>query len=321
MSIKTHVNGHANGADSTAATLRSVDRRLDSTPHLTERARKAVVHGEEEAWQRGLRNVRTEHLLLGMIRETDNVAAVILRHLGIDASRVRDMIEDAIASSSTDDVPDDSAAACVDLAHDEARQLGNNYIGTEHLLLGLIREHQGLGGRIVREAGVTLAEARREVDRLQRGERGQAVMKTPSNVPFHTEVEAATRLASLLGHAHVTPMHLAVVLLSDPHETVIRLLGQFGIDPATLLAQFPEADVATRASHPTHPTLSYSAGHVLVRAVEKAHGLFHEEVAAREHLLLALLEDSEAVGTVLRASGLEPYAALLELLRLREKGV
>lgn len=320
MGIKPHVNGRGNGAASPAK-HDSPERRLNSTPHLTERARKAVVHGEEEAWQRGWRNVRTEHLLLGMIWERDNVAAVILRHLGVDLDALKNEIDNTSPSDEPDDVPDTSAAACVDLAHDEARELNNNYIGTEHLLLGLIREPHGLGGRILRDSGVTLDDARREVGRLQRGERGHVMKEPVHNVPYHTEVEAATRLASLLGHAHVTPVHLAVVLLSDPSEVVIRLLGEFRVDAAHLLAQFPEADATTPAGHPTHPSMSYTAGHVLVRAVEKASSLFHEPVPGREHLLLALLEDPESAGSAMRAAGLEPYAVLLELLRLREKGL
>ena len=321
MSTKPHTNGHTNGSDYGGRMGTVVDRRPEPTLHLTDRARKAVIHGEEEAWQRGVRNVRTEHLLLGMIRERDNVAAVILRRLHIDLDLIKASVESGV-DEAFDDFPDAAAAACVELANDEARLLGNNYIGTEHLLLGLVRDDIGLGGRILRGMGVTLADARREVDRLQRGERGPVVMKEPSkDCPYHTEVIAATRLASLLGQAHVTPVHLVVVLLSDPSDTVSRLLGQFGVDPAALLSHFPEADATTPAHHPTHPSMSYAAGNVLVRAIEKAWGMAGHEAPGREHLLLALLEDQEAAGTVLRASGLEPYAALLELLRLREKDV
>ena len=211
MSIKPHVNGHTNGSDyrGGGASAAVVDHRPERTLHLTDRARKAVIHGEEEAWQRGVRNVRTEHLLLGMIRERDNVAAVILRRLHIDLDLVKDALENAVTPETPDDLADAAAAACVDYAGDEARLLGNNYIGTEHLLLGLIRDETGLGGRILREEGVTLSAARREVDRLQRGERGPAVMKEPSiHCPYHNEVQAATRLASLLGQAHVTPVHI-----------------------------------------------------------------------------------------------------------------
>lgn len=333
MTIKPHANGHANGVDDGGSGGLSQDsaplagevagdRGPTSTKHLTDRARKAVIHGEEEAWQRGVRNVRTEHLLLGMIRERDNVAAVILRRLRIDLDLIKVSLENAMIADSYIDFPDAAAAACVDLAGDEAQGLGNNYIGTEHLLLGLIREETGLGGRVLRDAGVDLDMARREVSLLQHGERGPAIMKEPAtNVPYHTEVEAATRLASLLGHAHVTSSHLAVVLLSDPSETASRILGQFGIDPASLLAQFPEADATTPAGHPTHPSMTYAAGHVLVRACEKAWSMFRQETPCREHLLLALIEESDAAGAILRASGLEPYAALLELMRLREKGL
>jgi hypothetical protein len=87
-----------------------------------------------------------------------------------------------------------------------------------------------------------------------------------------------------------------------------------------LLAQFPEADATTPSDRPTTPSMSYEAGYVLTRAVEKAWGIFQDTVVGREHLLMALIEEPHTVGTVLRAAGLEPYGVLQDMIRLREKG-
>ena len=119
---------------------------------FTERARKVVFFAQEEAGRLGENYVSTEHLLLGLIRENDNVAARILDRLGVSLARIRSEIERQVAHGDgrlgQDMQLTPRAKRVIDLAYDEAQQLGNNYIGTEHLLLGLIREGEGLAGRI-----------------------------------------------------------------------------------------------------------------------------------------------------------------------------
>lgn len=138
---------------------------------FTERARKVIFYAQEEAQRLGENQVSTEHLLLGLVRETDSVAARILDRLGISLQRVRQEVErfahrgDSRHGQEMQLTP--RAKRVIDLAYDEARQLNNNYIGTEHLLLGLIREGEGLAARILTKLGVDLDRARREVMQLQ----------------------------------------------------------------------------------------------------------------------------------------------------------
>jgi ATP-dependent Clp protease ATP-binding subunit ClpC len=138
---------------------------------FTERARKVIFYAQEEAQRMGESQVGTEHLLLGLIRETDSVAARILDRLGVSMQRIRSEIEryaprgDARPGQEMQLTP--RAKRVIDLAYDEARQLNNNYIGTEHLLLGLIREGEGLAARVLHKLGVDLERARREVMQLQ----------------------------------------------------------------------------------------------------------------------------------------------------------
>src|SRR5579862_2229705 len=143
---------------------------------FTERARKVVFYAQEEAGRLGENYVSTEHLLLGLVRENDSVAARILDRLGVSLGRIRSEIERQVTRGDgrlgQDMQLTPRAKRVIDLAYDEARQLNNNYIGTEHLLLGLIREGEGLAGRVLAKLGVDLERTRREVMALQDHDNG-----------------------------------------------------------------------------------------------------------------------------------------------------
>jgi len=141
---------------------------------FTERARKVVFYAQEEAQKFGEGYVSTEHLLLGLVRESDSVAARVLEKLGVSLNRIRAEVEKQLprgdARPAQDMTLTPRAKRVIDLAYDEARNLNNNYIGTEHLLLGLIREGDGLAGRVLAKLGVELEKARKEVMSLQDNE-------------------------------------------------------------------------------------------------------------------------------------------------------
>jgi len=138
---------------------------------FTERARRVVFFAQEEAGRLGENYVSTEHLLLGLVRENDSVAARILDMMGVSLGRIRSEIERQVTLGDGRPGQDmqltPRAKRVIDLAYDEARQLSNNYIGTEHLLLGLIREGEGLAGRVLAKLGVELERTREEVRKLQ----------------------------------------------------------------------------------------------------------------------------------------------------------
>ncbi len=141
---------------------------------FTERARRVVFFAQEEAGRLGENYVSTEHLLLGLVRENDSVAARILDRMSVSLGRVRSEIERQVARGDgrlgQDMQLTPRAKRVIDLAYDEARQLNNNYIGTEHLLLGLIREGEGLAGRVLSKLGVDLERTRRVVLEIQDAE-------------------------------------------------------------------------------------------------------------------------------------------------------
>ena len=163
---------------------------------FTERARKIVFYAQEEAGQLGENYVSTEHLLLALIRENDSVAARILDRLGVSRGRIRAEVERQVARGDgrlgQDMQLTPRAKRVIDLAYDEARQLNNNYIGTEHLLLGLISEGEGLAGRVLTKLGVALERTRQEVKNLQEGGKG----RTEENLPSESRPEPGKSLAS-----------------------------------------------------------------------------------------------------------------------------
>src|SRR5580698_5386351 len=138
---------------------------------FTERARRVVFFSQEEAGRLGENYVSTEHMLLGLVRESDSVAARILTNMAVSLADIREAVEKQVTRGEgrlgQDMQLTPRAKKVIDLAYDEARQLSNNYIGTEHLLLGLIREGEGLAGRVLSKLGVDLEMTRKQVLSLQ----------------------------------------------------------------------------------------------------------------------------------------------------------
>jgi ornithine carbamoyltransferase len=134
---------------------------------FTERARRVVFFAQEESARLGENYVGTEHLLLGLIRDSDNVAVRILERIGVCAEWIRADVVRQVArghghlGQEMELTP--RSKRVIDLAYEEARALRNNYIGTEHLLLGLIREGDGLAARVLQKAGADHETVMREV--------------------------------------------------------------------------------------------------------------------------------------------------------------
>jgi ATP-dependent Clp protease ATP-binding subunit ClpA len=140
--------------------------QLDS--RLVERARRAIALAQDEARRYAHRYVGTEHLLLGLLGVSDGVAAAALRAMGADESRVRSAIEQVVPRGDRTDMEGEvglteRAVATLSLAVDEARHMGHSYIGTEHLLLGMMREGDGIAAGVARRFGITLEKARAAV--------------------------------------------------------------------------------------------------------------------------------------------------------------
>jgi len=141
---------------------------------FTERVRKVMYLAREEAARLQHDYIGTEHLLLGLIREGEGIAANVLSNLGLDLDVIRQAVESMVASPggtlTIGEIPfTPKAKRVLELSIDEARQLGHNYVGTEHLLLGLIREGEGVAARVLLELGVDRKKVREETLRLLGG--------------------------------------------------------------------------------------------------------------------------------------------------------
>jgi ATP-dependent Clp protease ATP-binding subunit ClpC len=140
--------------------------------NFTERVRKVLQMAREEAQRLHHEYVGTEHILLGLIREGEGVAAAVLQNLNVDLDEIQQKIEETVkkgkaAQATGPDLPYTSRAKKVlELAMSEARELNHSYVGTEHLLLGLLREEKGIAAQVLTDAGVNLDAARAETLRL-----------------------------------------------------------------------------------------------------------------------------------------------------------
>ena len=140
--------------------------------NFTDRVRKVLQMAREEAARLHHEYVGTEHILLGLIREGEGVAAAVLTNLGVELEEIQQKIEETVkkgkaAAAAGPELPYTSRAKKVlELAMMEARELNHSYVGTEHLLLGLLREEKGIAAQVLTDAGVTLEQSRAETLRL-----------------------------------------------------------------------------------------------------------------------------------------------------------
>ena len=140
--------------------------------NFTDRVRKVLQMAREEAARLHHEYVGTEHILLGLIREGEGVAATVLQNLNVDLDDIQQKIEETVkkgkaAAAAGPDLPYTSRAKKVlELAMTEARELNHSYVGTEHLLLGLLREEKGIAAQVLTDAGVSLEASRAETLRL-----------------------------------------------------------------------------------------------------------------------------------------------------------
>lgn len=136
---------------------------------FTERAQKVLALAQEEAIRLSHSNIGTEHILLGLVREGEGIAAKALTALGLSPEKIQKEVEGLIGkgtekSQTIHYTP--RAKKVIELSMDEARKLGHSYVGTEHILLGLIREGEGVAARVLGNLGVSLNKARQQVLQL-----------------------------------------------------------------------------------------------------------------------------------------------------------
>jgi ATP-dependent Clp protease ATP-binding subunit ClpC len=168
---------------------------------FTDRARRVVVLAQEEARMLNHNYIGTEHILLGLVRERDGVAAKALGSLSIGLNAVRREVEEIIGqgqAAPTGHIPfTPRAKKVLELSLREALQLGHNYIGTEHILLGLIREGEGVAAQVLQKLGADLNRVRQTVIQLLSGyAAGAEVRKVERGVEMEVGAEMEVELAT-----------------------------------------------------------------------------------------------------------------------------
>src|SRR5579859_4991048 len=200
---------------------------MDRFDKFTDRARKVLTLAQDEAQRFNHNYIGTEHLLLGLVREGEGVAARVLENMNVELSKVRTAVEFIIGRGDQPVVGEvgltPRAKRVIELAIDEARRLGHNYIGTEHLLLGLVREGEGIAAGVLESLGVNLDKVRHQVIHVLSQSSSVAPAqeaKRPSKTP--TLDQLGINLTDLARAGKLDP----VIGREKEIERVIQILGR-----------------------------------------------------------------------------------------------
>jgi ATP-dependent Clp protease ATP-binding subunit ClpC len=214
---------------------------MDRFDKFTDRARKVLTLAQDEAQRFNHNYIGTEHLLLGLVREGEGVAARVLENMNVELAKVRTAVEFIIGRGDRPVVGEvgltPRAKRVIELAIDEARRLGHNYIGTEHLLLGLVREGEGIAAGVLESLGVNLDKVRHEVIRVlsQSSSAGPATetkraSKTPTVDQLGinlTEAVRAGRIDPVIGREK--EIERVIQILSRRTKNNPALIGEPGV--------------------------------------------------------------------------------------------
>jgi len=218
----------------------------DRFDKFTERARKVLTLAQEEAQRFNHNYIGTEHLLLGLVREGDGVAAKVLANLGVELNKVRSAVEFIIGRGDRTVTGDigltPRAKKVIELAVDEARRLNHHYIGTEHLLLGLVREGEGIAAGVLESLGVSLEKVRNQIIHVlnQSQPYSQQEAKQASRTPvvdqMGMDLTAAARAGKLdpvVGRAR--EIERVIQILSRRTKNNPALIGEPGVGKTAIV--------------------------------------------------------------------------------------
>ena len=219
----------------------------DRFDKFTERARRVLTLAQEEAQRFNHNYIGTEHLLLGLVREGDGVAAKVLSNLGVELSKVRSAVEFIIGRGDRATVGEigltPRAKKVIELAVDEARRLSHHYIGTEHLLLGLVREGEGIAASVLESLGVNLERVRAETTRIlsqsvpqSSGSGARSSTRTPTVDQLGMDLTSAARqgkLDPIVGRN--TEIERMIQILSRRTKNNPILIGEPGVGKTAIV--------------------------------------------------------------------------------------
>ncbi len=212
---------------------------------FTDRARRVLTLAQEEAQRFNHNYIGTEHLLLGLVREGEGVAAKVLSNMGVQLPRVRSAVEFIIGRGETMIMGEigltPRAKKVIELAVDEARRLNHHYIGTEHLLLGLVREGEGIAAGVLESLGVNLEKVRAQVMQVvSQSATAQQQTKSQTKTPYMdalgfdlTEAARSQKLGPLVGRQ--LEIDRVMQILSRRTKNNPALIGEPGVGKTAIV--------------------------------------------------------------------------------------
>ena len=273
---------------------------------FNDRAKRVLALAQEEAIRLRHNYIGSEHLLLGLVREGESVAARVLNSLGVEVSKVRTAVEFIIGAGDAPTTPSEITLSprtkkVIELAIDEARRMGHSHVGPEHLLLGLVREGQGIASGVIESLGVTLTKVRQQLLATLGQADHDATTQPDAFVlaggPFNLFDDVTKRVLVLaeqearqMRHNWIGTEHILLVLLT---YGAARTLNQLGATVEQARAAVAKV-VPSGTTEVTEITVTPRVRTLLGKAIMLA-----APVSARvrpHHLLLALVDDQEGLG-------------------------